>query len=158
MQGGFIGYDIHGQNVPRLDKFEGLTVCPTFNLGGGKNEAATYVTCKHIGERNWIGKNICHTLVYDREVHKIIQDVEPKDRAGGLLREGMDMYLAKHKGKKFHDPSAAVCMLHPEIATWVKASPYYEKGKWGCFLNDDGDNVCINIDTDKLWEHIAEGI
>ena len=157
MQGGFIGYDIHGQDVPRLDKFEGLKVCPTFNLGGGKNEAFSYTSCKFIGQRNWIGKNICHTIVYDKIIHKIIQAVPPKDRAGELLREGMDAYLEKHSGKKFHDPSAAVCMLHPEIATWVKASPYYEKGKWGCFMDEHGDNVCINIDTDKLWEHIASG-
>jgi len=157
MQGGFIGYHTHGQEVPRLDKFEGLSTCATFNLGGDTRGGIAYATCKRIRERNWIGKNICHTIVYDAEIHRRVLAVQPHDRAGELLREGMGLYLNRHKEKKFHDPTAAVCMLHPEIATWVKARPYYEKGKWGCYLDEEADNVCINVDENRLWEHIAMG-
>ncbi|MFA5758772.1 MAG: nucleoside hydrolase [Clostridia bacterium] len=157
MQGGFIGYDIHGQNVPKLQKFENLTVCPTFNLGGDKKGAMEYIESKNILERNWIGKNICHTIIYDKNIHNIILSNKPKNRAKELFIEGMNIYLNKHSEKKFHDPSAAACMLHPEIATWVKGKLYYDKGKYGTILDENGDNIAINIDYDKLWEHIRLG-
>jgi pyrimidine-specific ribonucleoside hydrolase len=157
MQGGFIGYDVHGRKVPRLDKFEGLTTCSTFNLCGDMEGARSYINCAQIKERNFIGKNICHTIVYDRAIHNRVMETKPKNRAGELLREGMGMYLERHSGKKFHDPSAAVCMLHPEIATWVKGKLYEENGKWGTRLDPNGDNIAINIDVEKLWERIAEG-
>jgi inosine-uridine nucleoside N-ribohydrolase len=157
MQGGFIGYDIHGVKVPELDKFKGLTTCLTFNLGGDNEGAMTYISSKMIRERNWIGKNICHTIEYDENVHNFILSIKPHDRAGELLREGMGMYLAKHKSKKFHDPTAAVCMLHPEIATWTKGKMYYDRGKWGATLNENGDNIAIDVDRSQLWNFIAKG-
>ena len=157
MQGGFVGYDIHGQDVPRLDKFEGLSTCRTFNLGGDVAGGLALIGSDNIAERNFVGKNICHTILYDKEVHERICAVEPKSRAGELLREGMGMYLQKHKAKKFHDPSAAVCMLHPEIATWIKGKLYYNKGTWGTVYDETGDNMVINLDYDALWNYIAIG-
>ena len=159
MQGGFCGYDLHGEDVPILEKFRGKQTCSTFNLGGYIEGGKRLVSSDFVKERNFIGKNICHTIVYDAKVHEMVGKVTPKDRASELLREGMTMYLERHKeGKKFHDPSAAVCMLHPEIATWVKGKLYYEKGKWGTTLDNNGDNIAINIDYGKLWNFIANGI
>ena len=158
MQGGFIGYDTHGINVPKLEKFIGKETVPTFNLNGYVKGAKAYLNAR-IKERWFISKNVCHTIIYDTEVHKRIMAVPARNRAAELFREGMTRYLKKHpSGKKFHDPSAAVCHLHPEIGIWVKAKLYREKGMWGSHMDINGDNTIVDIDYDKLWDYIARGV
>jgi inosine-uridine nucleoside N-ribohydrolase len=157
MQGGFIGYDIHGLPVPRLPKFEGKTKVPTFNLNGCLQGALEFLRMD-IKDRRFVGKNVCHGVIYDKSVHEYVMSVPAKDRASELIREGMDLRFKSHpEGKAFHDPTAAICHLHPEIGTWVRAKPYREKGEWGSALDDNGDNVLVNIDKEKLWKHLAEG-
>lgn len=157
MQGGFIGYDIHGLPVPRLPKFEGKIKVPTFNLNGCKQGATRFLEMK-IRDRRFVGKNVCHGVTYDKTVHEYVKSVPPKDRAAELLREGMDLrFKSNPEGKVFHDPTAAACHLHPEIGTWVKAKPFLEKGEWGAILNENGDSILVDIDKEKLWKHIAEG-
>jgi len=144
--------------VPQLDKFKGRKTCATFNLNGDVNGATAFLSA-NIQERYFIGKNVCHTIIYDTEIHKRILQTSPKDRASELLREGMGMYLNAHpSGKKFHDPSAAVCHLHPDIATWVNAKLYREKGEWGAKIDGQTkDQIAVNIDYDRLWDYIAKG-
>ena len=40
---------------------------------------------------------------------------------------GMEAYLRAHEAKKWHDPTAAACHLHPEIGTvrlvWMADGP-----------------------------------
>lgn len=158
MQGGFIGYDTHGIDVPKLEKFIGKESVPTFNLNGYVRGSQAYLNHPHIGERWFISKNVCHTIIYDREIHKKVMSVPAKNRASELFREGMTEYLRKHlKGKKFHDPAAAVCHLHPGIGTWVKARLYRYKGGWGSRIDGNGDNIIVNIDYGELWDYIARG-
>jgi pyrimidine-specific ribonucleoside hydrolase len=159
MQGGFIGYDEHGIKVPQLDKFKGRNTVATFNLNGDVKGSTAFLEA-NIQERRFVSKNVCHTIVYNTDVHRRVMQTPPRNRASELLREGMGLYLKRHpKGKKFHDPSAAVCHLHPEIATWVNAKLYREKGQWGAHVNGTtNDKIIVDIDYDKLWEHIAESI
>lgn len=158
MQGGFIGYDEHGINVPQLDKFKGKRSVATFNLNGDVKGAKAFLDAD-IQERYFVSKNVCHTIIYDTQTHKRIMETPPTNRASELLREGMGLYLKKHpSGKKFHDPSAAVCHLHPEIGTWVNAKLYREKGQWGAKIDGTtNDKIIVDINYDKLWEHIATG-
>jgi pyrimidine-specific ribonucleoside hydrolase len=134
IQGGYVSYEYlekHGITPQiKLDKFVGKEFVPTFNLCGNV-EAAKHLLNMPI-EKRFISKNVCHTIVYENTMHGMVCSIRPKSRAGELLREAMGMYLKNHPGgKKFHDPSAAICHLHPEIGTWVKGRLVYDKGKWG---------------------------
>lgn len=110
-------------------------------------------------EKRCVSKNLCHTIVYDSVMHEKVLSVEVKSRAGELLREGMGLYLKKHpQGKKFHDPTAAVCHLHPEIGEWVDGRLIYDSGKWGTIdLLPYNCKLIGNVDIDKLVEYIACG-
>jgi pyrimidine-specific ribonucleoside hydrolase len=158
MQGGFIGYDVHGLPCKKLAKFEGKVKVATFNLNGDKKGALRFLEMENIRERRFVSKNVCHTVTYDKRVHEIVKSVPPKDRASELLREGMDLrFKSNPEGKVFHDPTAAVCHIHPEIATWVRAKLYCEKGEWGANLDDNGDYIIVDVDQEKIWNHIANG-
>ena len=158
MQGGFIGYNQHNINVERLDKFIGKSMVPTFNLGGSKKEGLFLTLEAKIKELRFVGKNICHTLVYDRARHSYIKEKPPRNKAMELFYFGMDRYLEKHSDKKFHDPSAAVCHVHPEIGIWTDANLKYSDGKWGAFTNESPNcKILIDLDRDKLWSFLREG-
>jgi len=158
VQGGFIGYDVHGLPCERLEKFENKTTVSTFNLGGAPKQAQSLVNYPYVKERRFISKNLCHTIVYTNEVNDIVNAYDCPNESIRLLREGMSLYLENHKdGKKFHDPTAAVCHLHPEIAVWAKAKLYCVKNQWGAELDDNGDSIIVDINRDKLWECIAKG-
>jgi pyrimidine-specific ribonucleoside hydrolase len=154
MQGGFVSYSLYRPTVT-LDKFEGQNEVSTFNMNGDVKSVFDLLDTKI--QRNFVGKNVCHTILYDQDVHKKVMSTKPKNRASELLREGMSMYLAKHNAKKFHDPTAAVCHLHPECGTWIQGSLYRDHGKWGTKLGGS-DNFLIDIDRDALWNYISEGI
>jgi len=157
MQGGFLPYSLHDYGVHRLDKFEGKDAVPTFNLNGDKKSAEAFVAADF--KKRFVSKNLCHTLVYDGSVHKKVMGVEPQDRASMLLREGMEMYLRKHpSGKKFHDPTAAVCHLHPEIAIWLEGVPVYSGGKWGWGVCSSINEIIVDVERVKLWQHIVHGV
>ena len=154
IQGGFVPYTIYKPKI-QLDKFENKKYIQTFNLNGCIEGATNILKCNAI-EKRIVSKNICHTVVYNEDVHQQIMNVKPKNRAGELLREGMSIYLNRHpKGKKFHDPTAAVCHLHPEIATWIKGKLIKDKTGWGTVLNEKGYDLIADINYSKLWEHIA---
>lgn len=155
MQGGFLGYHLHTHEVERLPKFEGKETVATFNLNGNLKGAEALLNGAF--PRRFAGKNVCHTLVYDETIHKQVKARPPATRAAELFHEAMDIYLASHDGKKFHDPAAAVCMLHPEIGTWVNGQLYREKGGWGTRVTGDTkhDLVLADIDREQLWNCIA---
>lgn len=159
VQGGFIGYDVHGLPCQKLEKFIGKQMVSAFNLGGAVQQANNIVNHKECESKRFVSKNLCHTIVYDSKIHDFVMSYKTKNPAIKLLREGMELYLKNHKdGKKFHDPTAAVCHLHPQIATWVKAKLYSEKNQWGSILDENGDDIIVDINRDKLWEYIATGI
>lgn len=157
MQGGFIGYDVHGKAAMQVEKFIGKQRVQTFNLNASGDLAFDFLNA-NIDARYFIGKHICHGVIYDQAIHERVLGTPPSNRAAELFREAMAMYLELHpQGKKFHDPIAAACHLHPEIAEWVRASLYKVKGEWGANLDESGDHVAINVDIDGFWEYIASG-
>lgn len=170
MQGGFCSYDIHRPLYP-LPKFEGITTCPTFNLNGDIEAGKAVIASEQILKRRFIGKNVCHAIVMDESKHKLIDKrwigpgpfesateaywkIQSLPKPVQIFLHGCYTYFQKHPEKKFHDPSAAVCMLHPEIATWVQGKIYREKGGWGTRLEENGDDICVDIDHRLLWKHI----
>ena len=152
IQGGFVPYSVHTYDVPRLDKFEGRETVATFNLNGDPKAGEKLIQSG--SPLRMVGKNVCHTIVYDKERHRYVQEVAPTSRAGELFREVMSMYLENHTDKKFHDPTAAVCMRHPEIGTWVMGHPYRTLGRWGTRPDPVGHPCLVDVDRTALWEHI----
>jgi len=153
MQGGFCGYNVHSRDVVTLEKFVGKTTVPTFNLNGDPGGARAFLDA-NISDRRFVGKHLCHTIVYDRDRHCAIPPA--RNRAHALFIEGMGKYLAKHKGgKKFHDPLAAVAHVHPEIFSWATGTLFREHGEWGTELADEGDRIAIDVDRKTFWQHIV---
>ncbi len=155
MQGGFLAYDSHSIPCEKLDKFENKKEVPTFNMNGCKTGTQALLEAA-FKRRQFVGKNVCHTIVYDKAVHEQICSVKPKNRADELVREVMTMFLENKTGKAFHDPLASVLMLHPEIGTWVQATPYRtKKGEWGSNLDQSNNFVLVDVDREAFWSYIA---
>lgn len=153
-QGGFAGEGV----VPpekQLDKFKGMTTCPTYNFNGAPKHALSALTSPNIKERRLVSKNVCHGVYYDAAFHKVVTDHLGKWAMGrrvdvslGLIWKGMEYYLRKKPaGKKFHDPLAACCAINPDIGEWVEVEVYREKGEWGS-RPCEGTNTWIIIDYD----------
>lgn len=157
MQGGFVGYDLHQVPVERLEKFEGINTCPTFNMNGDIKGVERLLASPT--KRSFVGKNVCHTIVYNREVYNRFIDCKSfPNRAMELFAEAMGMYLEDHDEKKFHDPTAAVCHLHPEIGTWYEGGQLYRaKGGWGT-MPGGTDRMLIDIDRSRLWDYLWKGV
>lgn len=184
MQGGFAGYHLHSPTV-RLPKFEGLVTCPTFNLGGDKRSALHYVSTAQIKSKMFVGKNVCHSVVYTPEqlvdhqkvaAEGVTKSTAVAEAAYRLFLEAMQLFFdlgAPHKA--FHDPLAACLMLHPEIGTWIDGAVYYEKGEWGTKVDtpvrdapqgaiaDDlftagPHKVLVDVNREAFWQHVYAGV
>lgn len=154
-QGGFMGYDVHQHPVKRLDKFVGKTTCPSYNPNGDVNGTLRIIDTDLIDHLRFVSKNVCHTIVYNKEQLALSKQMLPKCPAAEMFLVAMDMYLERHNEKKFHDPCAAVCMLHPEIAQWVRGKMYREKGGWGTRPDTTSNSETIaSIDEDAFWSYI----
>ncbi|HKB37059.1 MAG TPA: nucleoside hydrolase [Gemmataceae bacterium] len=149
MQGGFVPYSVHRPSRV-LPQFEGKEWMPSYNPNGDRPGTLAFCAAQ-VGERRFVSKNVCHTVVYNREVHATLG---PKDRASELFKDGMDLYLARHEGKMFHDPTAAVCHLHPEVATWVRGKLVKQQGGWSTESGGE-DFFAVDLDYERLWQHIT---
>jgi pyrimidine-specific ribonucleoside hydrolase len=149
LQGGFLGYHLHSPAI-RLPEFEGKEWMPMFNLNGDRR-AAQVVLAAPVADRRFVGKNVCHTVVYDRAVHETMPPPPPDNPAAALFRLAMDLYLEVHPGKKWHDPTAAVCHRHPGIGSWVRGRATKLGGGWGTVADEGGDRVLADVDRAALW-------
>jgi inosine-uridine nucleoside N-ribohydrolase len=149
MQGGFLGYHLHAPSL-WLPEFEGRTWMPTFNLNGDRRGADVLLNAA-IPERRFVGKNVCHTLLYDRAFHATMPAAASGSPAQTLFMAGMDEYLGTHEAKKWHDPAAAALHLHPEIGTWVRGRVSKIEGGWGTLMDEGGDRILADVDRDALW-------
>jgi pyrimidine-specific ribonucleoside hydrolase len=150
MQGGFCGYHLF-EPAKRLPEFEGKTWMPTFNMNGDRKGTEVLLDA-NIATRRFCGKNVCHTVFYNQEVYNSMS--KPKDRASELFMEGMKLLLTRREAKKFHDPVAAVCHLHPEVGKWVKGKVQKIEGGWGTVADEAGDYVLADLDRPAFWQHI----
>lgn len=152
MQGGFLGYDLHAHAVTRLPQFEGKTWMPTFNMNGDRKGVEALLRA-NVGSRRFCGKNVCHTVLYDRT--RFEATAAPRCRASELFVEAMALLLERSEGKKFHDPVAAVCHLHPEVGVWVRGKVQKIEAGWGTVPDPAGDDVLADLDRDAFWRHIS---
>jgi inosine-uridine nucleoside N-ribohydrolase len=152
MQGGFLGYHQHAFDCPKLPEFDGYDSMPTFNLNGDRKGADAFLTAK-VADRRMVGKNVCHTIWLDAALAAALK---PRCAASEFFAEAARLLLENADGKKFHDPTAAVCHLHPEIGQWVRGRTVRRGGGWGTELAEDGDHVLAAIDHDALWSHLGE--
>merc|ERR1712061_508019 len=81
-QGGFAGEGV----VPlekQMAKFQGKRTCPTWNFGGNIEAAEAALASLAIDRKICVSKNVCHSVVYDVEFHKALQNalvVEARER------------------------------------------------------------------------------
>jgi pyrimidine-specific ribonucleoside hydrolase len=133
----------------RLEKFDGMETCATFNFNGNPKAAEWLLNENAIKLRHCISKNVCHGIAYDQEMHEQVAPYKNKNAALRLIYEGMGIYLKnKPQGKLFHDPLAAAAMINPDICEWREVEIYRHKGKWGSRLKE-GTNTFISIKADR---------
>lgn len=148
-QGGFAGDNIVPEEY-RLEKFKGKVTCPTFNFNGDIPSALKMLNEQCIAERILVSKNVCHSVVYDKDIHQEMSHHKDKNLGLKIIYEGMTKYLEKHpKGKALHDPLAACVALNPGICEFRKVKMYYSKGEWGAKEDMESD-TSITIYVDKI--------
>lgn len=147
MQGGFVPYSVQRPTIS-LDKFEGKSWMPTFNLNGDRKAADLFLSVNM--PRQMVGKNVCHSVVFDR--NRFARFAKPINRASELFCEAAELYLALHDSKKFHDPTAAVCHLHPEVGTWMDGKTVRRESGWTTVPGED--KVLVDLDHETMWNHL----
>lgn len=147
-QGGFVPYSLY-RPKEILEKFEGKPWVPSFNPNGDRKGTMRFIEA-NIEDRRFVSKNLCHTILFDG---KINNSVEPKDRASELFKEIGNLYFQHHGNKKFHDPFAAVAMLHPEIVTWIKGMMVKMESGWSAIAEGE-DQLAVDLDYGQFWNHI----
>jgi pyrimidine-specific ribonucleoside hydrolase len=153
MQGGFLPYSLHQPSRPHED-FVGKTSMPTFNLNGDRRGGLEFLS-GNVAERRLVGKNVCHTVLFTREVFAACRPQSAKDPAAAdLFVEAAEMYFRQHDVKKFHDPTAAACHLHPEIGTWFRGKTVKEQDGWTTVPDPAADYVLADVDYERLWDCI----
>lgn len=55
-----------------------------------------------------------------------------------------------------HDPTALVCMLHPEVDSWVRGGPTRMKGGWTTVRDEEGDLILVDLDRNLLWQYLLQ--
>lgn len=151
MQGGFLPYKFHRPKIIN-PKFEGLDWVPTFNLNGDRQAGVDFMNANFL-ERRMVGKNVCHTVLFTKEIF-FSREILKNNRAAELFEQAAHLYFEKHDSKKFHDPTAACCHLYPEIGTWVRGRTVKMKSGWTTELDENGDYILADIDYDQLWKKL----
>ena len=153
-QGGFVPYALYRPKIT-LDKFEGLTACPTFNLGGTKSNVRDILLNAPV-EHRWVGKNICHSVVYTPEVHSLCPRGGPT--ALQLHRKAVERYISEKGAKAFHDPLAALLSRNVDLGIWLQAKPaMIRKGEWAAIPTTEEQYSLVEL-TDSPWQEYFKGL
>ena len=92
-------------------------------------------------------------------MHKQVEQVYQKTTGLSLIYQGtiaekshsnpsgMEVYLDKKDGKKFHDPLAACAALNPSICKWKQVRMMHEGREWCCY-EDTQSHIFIAIFAD----------
>jgi inosine-uridine nucleoside N-ribohydrolase len=143
VQGGFAGDGIV-PNELQLEKFKGHVAAPSHNLLGDSKATKKILNYHPIHGKYFVSKNVCHRVIYDRDLHNLVGDKRSQSQALGLIWQGMDKYFhINPNGKMFHDPLAACCAINPDIAEWREVSLFKEGNAWGARLDDNTDTFII---------------
>jgi len=151
-QGGFAGDNCVPPSY-RMQKFEGKTHCATYNFNGSKTGARFLLDCDRIAFRMLVSKNVCHSIVYDKTLHKAVgaklrKQKSSKTSSLALIHMGMSIYLQRKSEKKFHDPLAVLCLFDPSICTFAKVKLEKVGNGWGSTLTPSS-NTIISVTVDK---------
>lgn len=156
MQGGFISYDLCPNPGLKLSKFIGKTSMPTFNLNGDRSAGEKFLAA-NVKERRMVGKNLCHKMVFKKEdwTNKYSKAYLGY-KIPSLFWDAAYYYfnVLNNNEKIFHDPTAAVLHLHPEIAEWVRGRTVKMADGWGTILDPEGDYIASGIIQEKMWDHL----
>ncbi len=147
MQGGFVPYSVYRPQVT-LDKFEDKAWVPTFNLNADRPNGQRFLDAPM--PRQMVGKNVCHTVQFDKT--RFARFSKPINAASELFCEAAQLYLDKHDSKAFHDPTAAVCHLHPEVGVWMDGKTVKREGGWTTVPGED--KVLVDLDREAMWNHL----
>lgn len=145
MQGGFVPYSLY-QPLVVLDAFLGKDWMPTFNLNGDRKAAEHFLAAPF--PRQMVGKNVCHTVVLEPQ-HQMERFEKAPNRAAELFMEAAHLLRGP---KRFHDPVAAVCHLHPEVGVWIDGKTVKRAEGWTTIPGDD--RVLVDLNRDAFWARI----
>lgn len=149
-QGGFAGDNIIPKEL-RLEKFDGMITCPTYNFNGDPKAALAMLDLagSRIKRVQLVSKNVCHGVLYGEEFHAKVEPHKDKTPGLQLIYSGMSNYLRKKKrAKAFHDPLAACTAVNQSICDWSMVSIYREKGKWGSNPGSGPTFISTKVDMD----------
>jgi pyrimidine-specific ribonucleoside hydrolase len=142
-QGGFCGTPVVPDDQ-QLPKFRSKRRVPTYNLNGDPGSALLALDAPRTVGRRFVGKNVCHGVVYDAAMHARVRDTLATLPDGlhrdatALLYRCMSRYLDKKpRGKALHDPLAAACALDPTIGSWADVHLSRSGGRWGADWPDE---------------------
>ena len=156
MQGCFAGDNLVAEE-DRLEKFKGRMTCPSFNPGGAPKEVLELLATPRIKRRLFVSKNVCHGVVWTREMHVALleQLAESREEFDATARpglrtmvHGLDCYLRdKGVGKAMHDLVAATCALDEAVCRFTEVEIYRERGEWGA-RPQEGTRTWISVGFD----------
>lgn len=158
VQGGFAGEGVVPPEL-QMDKFKSLVTCPTHNLMGDRK--ATHLVLEHKGFRlrQFVSKNVCHRVVYDKQMHDQIAEVKASSLSLSKIWQGMEVYLKNinPSGKMLHDLLAAACAIESSVGTWVEVELFREGADWGAKpVRGSGTWIIIDYDHDKFMKILLE--
>jgi pyrimidine-specific ribonucleoside hydrolase len=149
-QGGFAGDQVVPKEY-RLEKFDGMDACPTYNFNGDPKAALLLLESDRVLDRMLVSKNVCHGVQYDKTVHEFVAKHKDKTKGLSLMYDGMDFYLSKRSHKKFHDPLAAAAAIDSSVCKFVEVELFRRKGKWGSVISKNTNTfISISVDFDKF--------
>lgn len=146
-QGGFAGDNL--VQSP-LEKFKGRLTCPSFNPGGAPKETMLLLESPRVKRRIFVSKNVCHGVVWTREMHDLLLSrISNEERIGlSTMIMALDRYLQdKGVGKAMHDLVAAACVMDEGVCGLEEVDIYREKGEWGA-RKKPGSKTWISVSHD----------
>lgn len=143
MQGGFLPYNLYYPSF-KNPKFDGKLWMPTFNLNADRNAGSIFLNADI--NRQMIGKNVCHNIIFDKKYNV--------SKTSSLFRNAADILFEKNNEKKFHDPTAACLMLHPEIGIWFDGKTVKMEAGWTTV--EGTDKILADFDQNLLWEYLLK--
>jgi pyrimidine-specific ribonucleoside hydrolase len=148
-QGGFAGDNLVAPGR-RLAKFDGRTLCESFNFGGDKKATLAALASPQIAQRDLVSKNVTHGFVWDAGLQARLLAMPDLHAGAVLAREAMAVYLREHsEGKLLHDPLAACAIIDRDAFQWEEVEVVYERGQWGANLHA-GTGTFITVALDPV--------
>jgi inosine-uridine nucleoside N-ribohydrolase len=136
-----------------LPKFKGMKECPTWNLGGACKQAEYLLKCDRIGRRYFISKNVCHGILYNKEIHKELK--KENGKFAQIFQNAMDKAYYGREKKNDRGNGRQEKKIH-DICTFREVSLYRMKNGWESVLQQ-GSNTFISVDYDKdlYWKMLT---